>query len=269
MAYFNQEMKKDEFGDRMKMYEGIETNQCFIPGVPIYVRLDGRGFSKFTKGMKRPFDEEMSMIMHETVKTLIDKTHAKIGYTQSDEISLLYCGDAKSNIIFNGKKQKLCSVLAGLTSSTFMLNLMKSKFGMEYTNKVPHFDCRVFQLPSKVEVANAFLWREKDAYKNAVSMAAHSVFGHSKLNGKSTDDKINMLLERGIIFDDYPDFFKHGAYFSRVLKYKEIEDEIWNKIPEDKRPSERKVLRSSVERVYQYRNDNIENKVDFIFRHGE
>ncbi len=50
---------KDSFGDRMKMYEGAEAQRKFLPGLPIVARLDGRGFSRFTKGLERPYDQRM------------------------------------------------------------------------------------------------------------------------------------------------------------------------------------------------------------------
>lgn len=51
--------KYDSFGDRMKLYEGLEAQRKFMPGLPVVARLDGRGFSRFTKGMDRPFDQRM------------------------------------------------------------------------------------------------------------------------------------------------------------------------------------------------------------------
>ena len=61
--------------------------------LPIYARIDGRSFSKFTRGFERPYDSRMSDAMIETMKGLVDKTHARLGYTQSDEISLVYMAD--------------------------------------------------------------------------------------------------------------------------------------------------------------------------------
>ena len=49
--------KLDVFGDRMKDYEQKEAGRKFLPMLPICIRLDGKGFSKFTKKMNRPYDE--------------------------------------------------------------------------------------------------------------------------------------------------------------------------------------------------------------------
>ncbi len=81
---------KDDFGNRMKVYEAAETERYFMPLLPVYARIDGRSFSNFTQGMKRPYDERITRAMVETTKYLVEETHARIGYAQSDEISLVW-----------------------------------------------------------------------------------------------------------------------------------------------------------------------------------
>lgn len=70
----------DELGDRMKRYERQETAQTFCPNTWLYVRIDGRGFSKFTKGLKRPYDERLSNLMVKTTEYLVSETNARVGY---------------------------------------------------------------------------------------------------------------------------------------------------------------------------------------------
>ena len=43
----------------MKGYEAVETARRFDVHLPIYARIDGRSFSRFTRGMARPFDIRM------------------------------------------------------------------------------------------------------------------------------------------------------------------------------------------------------------------
>ncbi len=61
----------DALGDRMKSYESVEAGRRFLPLLPVLCRLDGKNFSKFTKGMNRPYDERMSKCMVETTKVLV------------------------------------------------------------------------------------------------------------------------------------------------------------------------------------------------------
>src|SRR3954465_15117325 len=160
-------MSKDDFGDRMKAYESAETERYLMPLLPIYARIDGRCFSGFTDGLERPFDLRITRAMVETTKSVVEETHARIGYTQSDEISLVWQQDRyDSEVFFNGKVQKLVSVLASLASVKFnQVCLAEETLAERARAQLPVFDCRVFQFPNRTEAANAVLWRAKDATK--------------------------------------------------------------------------------------------------------
>lgn len=206
--------KRDALGDRLKMYEPDER---FIPGLPVYVRLDGKAFHTFTHGLKRPYDEGLSRLMIAVTKFLVEETGARVGYTQSDEISLLlYAGeDPRSQMIFNGRKEKILSVFASWASGKF--TKIQSQFLPGFKEDfVVAFDCKAHNLPSLIEATNAFIWREQDAVKNSISMLAQSEFSHRQLDKKTTKDMIRMLeVERGIFWDTYPSFFKRGTYVQR------------------------------------------------------
>jgi tRNA(His) 5'-end guanylyltransferase len=213
-----------QLGDRIKSYEKMETGDKFMPMVPIVARLDGRSFSKFTKNMDKPFDINFTIIMRAVAKYLVEQTHANISYTQSDEITLVfYQSNYESDVFFAGKKQKMVSVLASLATAMFV-KLALEYFPNECLTRLPHFDCRVFQVPSKGEASNAILWRVQDAVRNSISMAAYSEFGHSKLQGKSTNDKLDMLLESGINWNEYPKAWKEGSFFKRQTYIKMHEE---------------------------------------------
>ncbi len=216
----------DLLGDRMKMYEMADAGRKTIPLLPVMARLDGKCFSKFTKGLRRPYDVGMSELMQETTKWLCEETCALAGYTQSDEITLLwYSGDSRSQIYFDGRIQKMVSVLAGLCSVFFNRNL--PLYLPIKKNHLAVFDCRVWQLPTLTEAANTFLWRELDATKNSISMAAQHYFSHNELMNKNGTEKMEMLFQKGINWDDYPNFFKRGSYvIRRTTKSKLTEKEL-------------------------------------------
>lgn len=258
----------DPLGDRIKAYETIETSGRFIPTIPICARIDGRSFSKFTKGMDRPYDQRMSDAMIRTASMLVDHTHALIGYTQSDEITLVWCAESyKSDIFFSGKKQKMVSVLASLATAYFTRALIESESDlMQYVSKMPHFDTRVFQLPSREEAANAVLWRERDATKNAVSMSASHYYSHKQLHGKSGSEMQEMLFQKGVNFNDYPAFFKRGTFVRRVTELKTLSESERMKIPEKNRPPERQEFeRSSVKIIDMPPFDKVSNREAVIF----
>ena len=71
------------------------------------------------------------------------------------------------------------------------------------------FDSRAFNLPRE-EVANYFLWRQNDAVKNSIASTGQKYFSAKQLNGKNGIQIKEMLLEKGINWEDYPKVFKRG-----------------------------------------------------------
>lgn len=204
----------DEMGDRMKMYEGAEAQRRFMPLLPIVARLDGRSFSTFTRGMERPYDQRMSSLMVATTRWLVEETGALIGYTQSDEISLVWLQrDFNSQLWFNGRIQKIVSQLAA--QATLAFNKSLPTVFPERAHMNPTFDARVWQVPNLDEAANALLWREQDATKNSVQMAARHYYSHNDLDGLHNCALQELLHRKGINWNDYPAFFKRGTYIQK------------------------------------------------------
>jgi len=197
------------------------------------------------------------------------ETHALIGYAQSDEISLVWLHEeAQSQPLFGGKVHKLTSVLASLAAARFQLALHET-FGAEamaLAAALPHFDARVFQLPSKTEAANAILWRALDARKNAVSMAARAEFPHKALYRKDAATMLNMLAEKGVDFDAYPAAFKWGTFVRRVTFERTFTAEELERIPEAHRPdADAVVTRAEVQEIAMPEFRSVANRVEVIF----
>ncbi len=196
-------------GDRMKMYEGLTHNTKLSPLLPTIVRLDGVSFHNFTHGLNKPYDARLCECMDDLTSFLVKESNAKIGYTQSDEISLLlYSTNIKSNIYFDGKIQKIQSVLAA-RASVYFNNLVKEKLP-EKLDMCPVFDCRVFVVPTLEEANNYFMWRQQDCVKNSISMAAQCYYSHNELMNKNSSEKQEMLFQKGVNWSDYPFRFKNG-----------------------------------------------------------
>lgn len=253
-----------DFGDRMKMYESYETNRKFLPLLPVYARIDGKCFSKFTKDMAKPFNADLSMLMIDTAKYLVKETNAKIAYTQSDEISLCWHSDTiGSEIFFDGKIFKMTSILASIATAFFVRYAID--IWPEKLDKIlPTFDARVIQLPNKIECANMFLWREKDATKNAINSAARCFYSHKELYKKSTNEMQEMLFKKGINFNNYPDFFKRGSFVSKKIVQKSLTPLELSRIPVKNRPTS-PIYRNTYNKVEMPPFKSVENKVGVIF----
>ena len=237
----------DSLGDRMKAYEELSTSRQLMPNCPVYARIDGRAFHTLCKGLKKPYSLAFIDTMQEVCKYLVDETGAALGYVQSDEISLGW--ESYSKAPFEGRIQKLESVLASMASAKFVQFIEASKSSSPLVINhgidilwhrtqihVPSFDCRVFNLPSMIELANAFLWRENDAIKNSVTGMALNFFSHKKIQGKSGKEKIEMMKEIGYDFyRDTPPSFLRGTFFHRENYLKVLSEEEVGKIPEKQR----------------------------------
>jgi tRNA(His) guanylyltransferase len=224
---------KDDFGDRMKMYEMAEAGRHFTPLLPIVARLDGCNFSSFTQGFARPYDKRMTDIMVATTKYLVETTQAKCGFTQSDEISLVFYSDSfKSQIFLDGRIHKMISRLAGRASSYFTRVL--PIYLEERSESIIEFDCRCWQLPNLVEATNAILWRELDATKNSVSMLAQHYFSHKQLQNLGRADMMDLLmsLDPPVNWNDCPAFFKRGTYVQRKKISRKFTAEEIDRLPE-------------------------------------
>lgn len=202
-------MRFSELDEKMRIYETAHDVKV-MPGLYMIARLDGRGFHKLTEEMnsKRPFCSDFSKYMVETMYSLIEESGFEVsyGYTQSDEISLLFKKDTE---IFNRKERKYNSILAGIASANFSLN----------ANRVVCFDCRVIQIPNKEIAIDYFRWRQADAARNCLNSYCYwKLRGEGftyektteKLNKMPNKDKHDLLMGYGINFNDVEPWKKNG-----------------------------------------------------------
>lgn len=262
-------MSFDTLGDRMKSYETPSTSRRAFKGQPIIARLDGKAFHTFTKGLKRPYDERLSGLMTHVMSALVDRFQANVGYTQSDEITLVWFADSssKTEYPFDGRFQKMDSLLAAFATAKF--NQQLATYLPEKADELPTFDCRTFVVPNLLEAYHSVLWRQQDCTKNAISMAAQSMFSHKSLQGmKSAQMQERMFAEKGVNFNDYPAFFRRGTFARRVQVFKPLDDTILAKLKALGRevPTE-PIVRSEMQ-VSTAWLQRLEDPVRFLFKSG-
>lgn len=198
-------------GDRMKRHEAI-TRALLPRRTYSIIRVDGRAFHSYLRGAAKPFDETFMTDMDAVAETLCQEiSGAVFAYTQSDEVSVLVTdfGSLGTEPWFGGVIAKQLSVSASL--ATAVLNDRRP-------GQRALFDSRVFTIPDPVEVANYFLWRQRDAVRNSISMTAQAQFSHRRLHGVSTGGMQELLWsEKGINWNDYPDGCKRGRITVRKV----------------------------------------------------
>lgn len=260
-------MNRQDFealGDKHKKFESL-NQQYFMPMMPIMVRLDGRAFHTFTKGLVRPYDIRLTKCMHNATLEVLDQSNAIIAYTQSDEITLIL--PAQEQMLFGGRKSKIESVLAGIASVAFakaMMTLIPEK-----KKELPVFDCRAWQYPNPELCIESLLWRETDATRNSLTMACSALYSQKELHGKGKNIQHDMLHAKGINWNDYPAFFKRGTYFAKRYVEQEMDQSTWDKIPEKNRPESRVFVRNVAKDLKLPPITQVANMFDVVFHQQE
>lgn len=201
---------KDPLGDRMK--NGYEKRAALMLPRRTYtlIRIDGKAFHTYTRGLDKPYDKQFLRDMQLTTKFLCERVQGcKFGYVQSDEISLLLTDFAtpQTNAWFDGNQQKIVSISASMATAFF--NFMREK---EVPEQLACFDSRAWTIPDVVEVENYFIWRQQDATRNSITLLASAYFSDKQLHGKSTNERQEMLWqEHNVNWNDEDACFKRGT----------------------------------------------------------
>ena len=207
--------KRDSLGDRMKGNYENRAKTYLVRRMPVIIRLDGKAFHTFTRGFDKPFDKVMMGAMQQTTLMLCHSIQGCVfGYTQSDEITLVLVDydTHETDAWFDYSIQKMCSVAASMCTLYFgksfgdmyfewtlnrELNDATDKLDKAYLRAIKNgamFDARVFNIP-KEEVTNCVLWRQQDATRNSISSLAQAHFPHKQLQGKSSSEMQDMLMD--------------------------------------------------------------------------
>lgn len=235
--------KKDSLGDRMKeRYENI-SRSYLTRRVPVVIRIDGKAFHTFTKGMKKPFDSILMKTMQQTMQSLCAGIQGCVfGYTQSDEITLVLTDYATitTDAWFGYNLQKMCSISASIATLAFnkaFYQNIDDYFNREDVLECMHgedsetknelkkyaetlkkalakgalFDSRAFSVP-KDEVCNCLIWRQQDATRNSIEAVGQAYFSANQLHKKTTNMIQEMLWQsHGINWNDFPIDCKRGS----------------------------------------------------------
>ncbi len=232
-------MKFDELDQQLRIYE-TSQDYCVLPNIYMVARIDGRNFTRLTKdkhAFKAPYDERFRDYMTETTSHLMQSGFRVIyGYTQSDEISLLFHREENG---FGRKLRKLNSILAAEASAKFSLLL----------GDIGTFDCRISQLPTESLVVDYFRWRNEDAHRNALN--AHNYWmlrekgetarsATETLHKFSVAEKNELLFSKGgINFNEVPDWQKRGI----GLYWENYQKESFNPQKQESVTAERKRIK--------------------------
>jgi len=209
-------MRVDDLEARMRDLEWFHDLRALPATWPV-IRVDGRGFSRFTEGsFAKPFDARFHEIMCSVAERLLVEFQAAYVYTESDEISVLLPRDTD---LFDRELEKLITVAAGIASATFT----------QGCGQVAHFDGRLWLGPSTQHVVEYFRWRQADATRCCLNGWCYWTLrkegfdvedATKQLRGKPAAELHELLFRRGINFNELPEWQRRGTgvYWERYEK---------------------------------------------------
>lgn len=210
---------KTALGNRMKQHEHV-TRTVLPRRTYTIIRVDGHAFHTFLRHAARPFDYDFMDAMNAVGEALCrEMSGAVLAFTQSDECSVLLTdfGSPGTEPWFGGTVQKIVSIAASTATVAFNEHVQR------FDGKRATFDARVFTIPDPVEVANYYVWRQRDAVRNSISMAAQAHFSHRELHQVNGGQMQEMLWsQKQINWNEYPDGAKRGRVTVRRTGEREI-----------------------------------------------
>lgn len=191
-----------------------DWNDKIDPGTYAIVRVDGRAFSRISNKLDKPYSTHfMDWMDAAAIQLCYEMQGAVFAYVQSDEISVIMSdmnGERRGRW-FDWNVNKLVSVSASIASGTFNLGFQHDLNGTLWEDRRPaSFDSRVIPVKSRLDAIQYFMWRQRNAYTNAISMVADRICGSAALNGKNLNDRIDMLFQQGIMVNDLPLGLRQG-----------------------------------------------------------
>lgn len=190
--------------DSREVYAGLRVR------APLVVRADGRGFGKLLAKAEKPYDLGFAKAMAKAARMFVEESGLapSLAFTFSDEINLLF-----PVAPFNGRLEKIDSVVAGSLSGHLSLNL----------GKAVAMDARSIPL-CPGEVNEYFARRQDEAWRNHVfscgfyaliddGLAHDQAMG--RLRGMKEADIHEMLFCRGTNLAKSPAWQRRGILIRR------------------------------------------------------
>ena len=202
-------MAKSKY-EYVKDFEQHET--CLL-NTFIVVRIDGKGFSKFTAlhDFKKPNDYDALVLMNEAAKAVMHEfDDIFLAYGQSDEYSFVF---RKESTVYKRRKDKIISTVVSIFTAKYVASF-QAVMNKEL-KALPSFDCRIVLYPDLKTLRDYFSWRQVDCHINNLY---NTSFWMLVLQGKKSQKEAEEVL-RYTLSD-----FKNELLFSQFnVNYSKLE----------------------------------------------
>lgn len=212
--------------DRIESYQSA-TDYKLLNRVPIIIVVNGRGFSKVTQLLDKPYCSKFAECMFSTMLRLsTDIEGALFSYQHNDEIVIVARNDqnADTSPWYDNKVQKICSVTSAIATMHF--NDCAEAVDLNMVGD-PVFTSQVFAVPSIGEAVNTIIYKQQQNFHNSIQFAClyELINKYDKhvikemLSGLNIDEKVDLLAQESKVdFNNYPSAFRRGSAAYKVPK---------------------------------------------------
>ena len=203
----------------------FETEDRLIPNCWMVVRIDGKGFHRFsdTHGFTKPNDVKALNLMNACAEHVMNEfTDVVISYGQSDEYSFVF---RRQTDLYGRRAAKITTNIVSLFASAYVFK-WNTFFPLTELKYPPAFDARVVLYPTNENLRDYLSWRQVDCHINNLY---NTVFwalvqqgklsnneAQQRLKGSVSGDKNEILFsEFNMNYNNEPDQFKKGTTIFR------------------------------------------------------
>uniref|UniRef100_A0A8D8WDC1 Probable tRNA(His) guanylyltransferase n=1 Tax=Cacopsylla melanoneura TaxID=428564 RepID=A0A8D8WDC1_9HEMI len=216
----------------------FESHDICLPNCFIVVRVDGKGFHKFTEahGFEKPNDREGLLLMSKAAARVMEEFNdISCAYGQSDEFSFVFNRDTN---VYKRRTEKILSVVNSLFTSSYVF--FWDKFISRKLKYPPAFDARIVLYPTVNNLRDYLSWRQADAHINnlyntafwgLVKAGKTKQEAEQKLCGTVSSDKHEILFKTcSINYNNECELYKKGTMVIKKLVAKGKGDSTYNTV---------------------------------------
>lgn len=212
---------------RFEYVKSFERENFLLPDTYIVIRVDGKGFHKFSKeySFAKPNDLRALTVMNNAAKTIVQQfSDIVMAYGDSDEYSFLLRKQCK---LFERREMKLVSTFASAILAYYYY-YWQQEFPEKplLPTRLPNFDARAIVYPNDSAIRDYFRWRQVDCHINNLYNTTFWTLvekgelspkeAENSLIGTLSQDKNEILFSRfGINYNNEPEIFKKGTIIVR------------------------------------------------------
>ncbi|KAF2401840.1 putative tRNAHis guanylyltransferase [Trichodelitschia bisporula] len=203
----------------------FEQSDALLKNTWIVVRIDGRGFHKFSAKyeFEKPTDKRAIDLMNGAAAAVMKELpDVVLGYGCSDEFSFVFHKDCA---LFERRSSKLMTTVASTFTAYYVLLWPEYFPGVRLSVPLPTFDGRTVCYPSVENLRDYLSWRQVDCHINNLYNTTFWALiqrsgidareAEQRLSGTLSSDKNEILFQLGINYNNEPEMFKKGTVLYR------------------------------------------------------